>query len=73
MSNRYYNAKDLDPNKMVNVKLPTYYKFKNNKHSVIMILDEIKGDTYYLHNRDYPFIKYEAKAEDLEKVKDESI
>lgn len=46
-----------------------YYKFKDNKHSVIMRIlsvDEKTGNCL-LENKDYP-IQYEANIKDLEKV-----
>lgn len=46
----------------------TYYKFKKNKHSVIMVLLKVddKGNCL-LKNRDYP-VEYEAHISNLEKV-----
>ena len=45
------------------------YKFKNNKHSVIMRLVMEKDGICYLVNRDYPTLQYRSKPEDLEEVK----
>lgn len=58
------------------------FKFKNNKHSVIMVLDCMEHlecytpvtnekvlVTYcYLHNKDYPALKYTADINLLEEV-----
>ena len=46
-----------------------YFKFKNNKHSVIMRLIAVDGKgNCTLQNKDYP-IQHEARIEDLEEVK----
>ncbi|MBO7694984.1 MAG: hypothetical protein J6T10_20390 [Methanobrevibacter sp.] len=50
-----------------------YFKFKNNKHSVIMELlsiDQLTGECQ-LKNRDYP-VYYQALYKDLEYVEDET-
>ena len=48
-----------------------FYKFKGMKHSVIMTLDRIdsKTNTYHLHCRDYPSLKYTAQEQELEEIK----
>lgn len=50
-----------------------YYKFKNVKHSVIMVFVMMNKDgEWILENKDYKGLLYTAKPEDLEEVKDES-
>lgn len=49
------------------------YKFKNNKHSVTMELDEIEygpsgEEICHLHNCQYPSLKHTALKKDLEEV-----
>ena len=47
------------------------FKFKNNKHSVIMKLISVDGKGYAtLQDIHYP-IQHEARLTDLEEVKDE--
>ena len=46
-----------------------YYKFKNAKHSVIMILIEVRGGNYILENKDYKGLIYIADPEEVEEIK----
>ena len=50
-----------------------YYKFKNVKHSVIMVfVTKHKDGSWILENAEYKGLLYKAKPEELEEVKDES-
>ena len=45
------------------------YKFKNVKHSVLMILIDVRGGNYILENKDYKGLIYIAAPEEVEEVK----
>ena len=46
-----------------------YYKFKNVKHSVVLVfIEELEDGRWLLENKEYKGLTYKAKPEDLEEV-----
>lgn len=56
---------------LVKEKKSPIYRFKNNKHSVEMVLDEVdEHGVFFLHNKDWPTLLYSARPEELELVEE---